>query len=258
MKTRFPSSYDAPSATNSQSTRSASSVASKTFAKLVCLFRCSNFITRTNQSFPGNSNLSEQCPICAHSPLSPAKPLKSLRLTILAFVKNIEKKREKERLSAISAETPAAPVTPIAPPTPAVASTPPVAEARSDQHEMVNAIDGGTAIEGDANVVESVEQHADAAEPSAEQDVGLPSTSPKHVLMPVRPLTQTRTMKKTMMKHNRRHPTKPRFSRVRSSLRLNNRLWHWHSRMKVPSRTKPRMGGATCTISRALGSITVV
>ncbi|KAF2426585.1 hypothetical protein EJ08DRAFT_681196 [Tothia fuscella] len=48
------------------------------------------------------STLPVSCPICAHSPLSPdlAKPLKTLRLTVISFVKNIEKKREKERIAA--------------------------------------------------------------------------------------------------------------------------------------------------------------
>ena len=56
-----------------------------------------------------------------------AKPLKSLRLTVQAFIKNIEKKREKERAGA-SADTPVTPITPVAPPTPVTASAPASAE----------------------------------------------------------------------------------------------------------------------------------
>ncbi|TID15295.1 hypothetical protein E2P81_ATG08359 [Venturia nashicola] len=118
-----------------------------------------------------NSQLSEQCPICAHSPLSPAKPSKALRLTIKAFVKNIEKKREKERLNAISAE---GAVTPIVPPTPIVASNPAVAEETPAQNESSTAgeaenapVNGMTSTEEQPNVVESVEQPAEA---SVEQD----------------------------------------------------------------------------------------
>jgi hypothetical protein len=52
-----------------------------------------------------------------------AKPLKSLRLTVQAFIKNIEKKREKERAGA-SADIPVTPITPAAPPTPIAAYAP--------------------------------------------------------------------------------------------------------------------------------------
>ncbi|KAE9963787.1 hypothetical protein BLS_008918 [Venturia inaequalis] len=121
-----------------------------------------------------NSQLSEQCPICAHSPLSPAKPSKALRLTIKAFVKNIEKKREKERLHAISAEEAA---TPIAPPTPTVASTQAVADETPAQNESLTAgevenapANGMPSTEEELNVVESVEQPAEAADPAVEQD----------------------------------------------------------------------------------------
>lgn len=129
----------------------------------------------TDSTLQGNSKLSEQCPICAHSPLSPAKPSKALRLTIKAFVKNIEKKREKERLNAISAEEAA---TPVAPPTPTVMSTPAVAEENLAQNENATAgeaenapANGTTSTEEETNVVESVEQPAEAADPLAEQDV---------------------------------------------------------------------------------------
>jgi hypothetical protein len=110
--------------------------------------------------------------------LSPAKPLKSLRLTIIAFVKNIEKKREKERLSAIGAETPATPITPVAPPTPTVASAAAVVDNIPEQSQNddsggagLEPSNGMTAVDGEANVVESVEQPANGAELSAEQDV---------------------------------------------------------------------------------------
>jgi hypothetical protein len=132
----------------------------------------------TDNHFQGNSNLSEQCPICAHAPLSPAKPLKSLRLTIIAFVKNIEKKREKERLSAMGAEILATPITPVAPPTPTVAPTPAV-EKKPDQNVNndlgatgIEPSNGATIAQEEASVVESVEQ------PSAEQDVGSPFAPP--------------------------------------------------------------------------------
>jgi hypothetical protein len=132
----------------------------------------------TDVHFSGNSNLSEQCPICSHSPLSPAKPLKSLRLTILAFVKNIEKKREKERMSAVGVETPATPITLVAPPTPIVVSTQAVVAEKPDSLNngdrggaVSEPSNGATVTDEEANVVESVEQPAEAAEPSAEQDV---------------------------------------------------------------------------------------
>ncbi|QDS75058.1 hypothetical protein FKW77_006578 [Venturia effusa] len=121
-----------------------------------------------------NSKLSEQCPICAHSPLSPAKPSRLLRSTIKAFVKNIEKKREKERLNAISVEEVA---TPVAPPTPTVVSTPAMAEETSAQSadstaaEPENAPTNGTvSTEEESNVVESVEQRSENRDPPAEQD----------------------------------------------------------------------------------------
>lgn len=131
----------------------------------------------TNSAFPGNSKLSEQCPICAHSPLSPAKPSKLLRSTIKAFIKNVEKKREKERLNAISAEETA---TPIAPPTPTVVSAPAMAEENPVQNEDISAGDsektpanGTLFAEERSNVVDSVEQPVETANPSAEQDVSL-------------------------------------------------------------------------------------
>lgn len=123
----------------------------------------------------GNSSLSEQCPICAHSPLSPAKPLKSLRLTILAFVKNIEKKREKERLSAIGAETPATPVTPVAPPTPTIASTQAAVEEKPEHvgpgGTEIEQFNGATVAEEEEKMVESVEQPVQPAEVSTEPNV---------------------------------------------------------------------------------------
>lgn len=129
----------------------------------------------TDTTVQGNSQLSEQCPICAHSPLSPAKPSKALRLTIKAFVKNIEKRRQKERLNAISAEEAA---TPIVPPTPTVASTPAVAEEIPAHNENPAAVEvenapanGMASAEEESNVMDSVEQPAEAADLSAEQDV---------------------------------------------------------------------------------------
>ncbi|KAF2400645.1 hypothetical protein EJ06DRAFT_581740 [Trichodelitschia bisporula] len=64
------------------------------------------------------STLPEACPVCSHSPLhaKDTKPLKTLRLTVMAFLRNIEKRREKER-AGNQTETPALA-------TPATAATP--------------------------------------------------------------------------------------------------------------------------------------
>ena len=99
---------------------------------------------------------------------------------MIAWVKNQQKKREKERLLAVGAETPATPTTPVAPPTPTIVSTPAVGGETSDQIQYdgagIEPSNGTSAVDEELNVVESVEQPAEAAEPLAAQDVGLPST----------------------------------------------------------------------------------
>ena len=58
----------------------------------------------------GSKSLSEECPVCQHSPLdgSECKPNKSLRMTVKAYVKSEEKKRSVKTAAVVeSVETPA-------------------------------------------------------------------------------------------------------------------------------------------------------
>lgn len=54
---------------------------------------------------PGQVTLPDNCPVCAHTPLSSdlCKPNKALRTTLKAFLRTEEKKREKDRQSATPA-----------------------------------------------------------------------------------------------------------------------------------------------------------
>lgn len=53
----------------------------------------------------GQVTLPDNCPVCAHTPLSSdlCKPNKALRTTLKAFLRTEEKKREKDRQSATPA-----------------------------------------------------------------------------------------------------------------------------------------------------------
>jgi hypothetical protein len=97
-------------------------------------------------SSPGQTSLSDTCPVCTHTPVSPdlCKPNKALRTTLKAFLRTEEKKREKDRQSAATPnDTPAVTTAPAVlvsqngDPTPAGdAKVPPLAESTESKREV--------------------------------------------------------------------------------------------------------------------------